>query len=132
MVYPPDVPYRSLAAEVEVPLHRPGLLGPHDALVHQPPVAIQQEPEDPIEGVGPDAALAEHERLAGRHPQLHGRDTSTVLAAVVLLLHEQEQLHEAPQRGSVALLVVLERLSHPYQRDAAFVPEGIAHRRLTA
>ena len=53
-------------------------------------VLLQQLPENSVERIGLDVALAEHERLARRHVELNAGGARAVLAAVVLFLHQQE------------------------------------------
>ena len=122
-----QVAQEQLAAEVEVPLHRVGELRMDDARRDRLVVLGQEQPEDPVERVGLDVALAEHEALARRHVELHAGRAGPVLPPVVLLLHQEEELREAPQRRAVLLLVVGERLQEPNQRHAAFVGDEFAH-----
>lgn len=80
-----------------------------------------------IKGVGLNAALAKHVGLSRRHVQFDGSDARPVLAAVVLLLHEEEDAVKTPQGSLVFLLVVAEGTLEPHQSHAAFVLDGVAH-----
>ncbi len=71
--------------------------------------------------------LAVHELVARRNVQLHGSNTRAVLAAVVLLLHEEIQLIEAPEGGAVFLVIVGKGLAQPDVGEAAFVADGVTH-----
>ena len=53
--------------------------------------------------------------------------TSTLLATVVLLLHQDLHLIESVKRSAVLLQVEIQRLEQPDERDAAFVFDRIAH-----
>ena len=114
---------QQLAAEVEVPLDRLGELRVDRALAHLFRVPVQQILEDAVEGIGLDVAFAEHVRFARRDLELHARQTRPILTAVVLLLHQEEKLEDAPQWRAVFLLVVGKRLQEPHQRHAAFVSD---------
>ncbi len=59
--------------------------------------------------------------------ELHAGNPGAVLAPVVLLLHQEEQLGEAPERRAVLLLVVGKRLEQPHEGDPAFVADQFAH-----
>ena len=125
-----QVPHQQLAAEVEVALHRLGELRVDHPRGDVVVVLPQQRLEDLVERVALDAPLAEHERLARRGVELHAGHARAVLAAIVLFLHQQEQLVETVERRAILLLVPLQVLRQPDQGNAAFVPKGVAHRRL--
>ncbi len=71
--------------------------------------------------------MAVDEELSGRHVQLDAAHARAVLAAVVLLLHQQEEPPKAPERIPELLAIPGERPSEPDQRQAAFVGDAIAH-----
>jgi hypothetical protein len=74
-----------------------------------------------LDGVHAQGALAKHELLARRGPHLDAGQTGAFLAAVVLLLHHEIELVEAPHPRAVLALVVFQRLEQSHHRDAAFM-----------
>ena len=116
-----------LRSEVEVLFDRVGELRMDRAVGDLLAILLKEFLEDPVERVRLDVALAEHERLARRDVELHTRHTRAILSAVVLLLHQQKQLEEAPKRRAVFLLIIGERFEQPHKRHAAFVSDEIAH-----
>jgi len=117
-----QVAEQELAAEVEVALHRLGELRDDDRLAHLVGVGLDLAGEDLGQALGADLAVAEEEGLAVLGPDLDAADARAVLAAVVLLLHQEEELVEAVQRGAVFLLIPLQVLGQPDKGNAAFVP----------
>ncbi len=83
--------------------------------------------EDALERVVPDRPLAAQVRLARRHVELDRGDPGSVLAAVVLLLHQQVEAPEPPRGVLVPLLVVRQGPSEPDQRQPAVVLDVLAH-----
>ena len=106
-----QVPEQDLAAELEVFLHRVGEFGEDAALADEFVVGLELLGENVGQRVGARVALAEHEGPARRHVELDAADARAVLAAVVLLLHQQEKLVEAVERRLVFLRVIAERLA---------------------
>ena len=51
----------------------------------------------------------------------HHTDTGALLAAVVLLLHQQIEFVERPGIGAVFLPVVFQRFAQAYHRHATFM-----------
>jgi hypothetical protein len=94
----PQVAHQQFAAEVELLLHRVGELGMDDALGDVLIILAEQHAEDAVEGVRLDVPFAEQVRRPGGHIELYAGHSGAVLAAVVLLLHQEEKLGEAPQR----------------------------------
>ena len=72
-------------------------------------------------------AVALDEGVARGHAELHARDARAVLAAVVLLLHEEEQLIKSVQRGSVFLNEIRNRFAKADESHATLVLDEIAH-----
>ena len=68
-----------------------------------------------------------HEGVARFHVQFYGGDTRSILAAVVLLFHQQVELCKTPQNGPILLLVIRKRLSQPYECHTAFVFDRVTH-----
>ncbi len=116
-----------LASEIEVFFDRVGELGVDLAGGLLLFVLGEQDLEDFVERVGLHAALAKHERIARRDVEFHAGHARAVLAAVVLLFHEEEELGETPERRAVFFLVVGEGLQEPDQRYAAFVGDLVGH-----
>ena len=83
----PEVEFR---AEIKVPFDGLRELRMNRAVGDLRLVLLQQRLKDSVERIGLDVALPEHERLAGRHAELHAGHARAVLAAVVLFLHQQE------------------------------------------
>ncbi len=83
--------------------------------------------EDQLDGVLGSAAVAIDEVGTRRWVQLDGRHARTVLAAVVLLLHQQVQLGETVKRATVALLVVCQWFPQADEGQTAFVLDRVAH-----
>ena len=115
------VAQEELAAEVEVPLHRLRELGVYRAGGDLLLVLAEEVLEDPVQRVGFHVPLPEHERLARGDVQFHAGHAGAVLAPVVLLLHQEEELCEPPERRAVLLLVIGQGLEEPHQGDPAFV-----------
>ena len=113
---------QELAAEVEVALHRLGELRDDDRLAHLVGVGLDLAGEDLGQALGADLTVAEEEGLAVLGADLDAADPGAVLAAVVLLLHQEEELVEAVQRGAILLLIPLQVLGQPDKGNAAFVP----------
>ena len=65
--------------------------------------------------------LAKHIFCAWLLVHADGGDTSTLLSAVVLLLHHQIELVESVSPRAVLLLVIVQRLQQTNHRHAAFV-----------
>ena len=53
--------------------------------------------------------------------------TGAILAAVVLLFHQQEELVQSPEAGAVAIVIICQRFAEPDCGDPAFVGEEVAH-----
>ena len=117
-----EVAEQELAAEVEVTLHRLGELRDDDRLAHLVGVGLDLAGEDLGQALGADFAVAEEEGLAVLGADLDAADAGAVLAAIVLLLHQEEELVEAVQRSAVLLLIPLQVLGQPDKGNAAFVP----------
>ena len=73
------------------------------------------------------AAFPVDEIQAGLWVQLDGGHPGPILAAIVLLLHEEVQLVQTMERRAIFLLVVLQGLAQADERDAALVLQLIAH-----
>ena len=117
-----EVAEQELAAEVEVTLHRLGELRDDDRLAHLVGVGLDLAGEDLGQALGADLTVAEEEGLAVLGADLDAADAGAVLAAIVLLLHQEEELVEAVQRRAVFLLIPLQVLGQPDKGNAAFVP----------
>ena len=127
-----EMPEEDLAAEVEMLLHLVGVVLP--PLLDQAfPLQLGKTPQLLLhhldEGVALGVPLAEQVGRPQRHIQLAAADPDTVLAPVVLLLHQEIQALEAPEAGAVLVQEVGQWLLQPDHRQAAFVMEGIAHGR---
>ena len=83
--------------------------------------------EDGGEGVLAGVPGAEQVGLAEGHVQFHAADARAILAAVVLLFHQDEQLVERPEGGAVFILKIRERLKQTNGGYAALVFKKIAH-----
>ena len=117
-----EVPEEEFAAEVEMTLHRFREFGDDDPFAHLVGVGLDLAGEDLGQALGADLTVTEEEGLAVLGADLDAADAGAVLAAVVLLLHQQEQLVEAVQRGAVLLLVPFQVLGQTDKGNAAFVP----------
>ena len=83
--------------------------------------------EDFGEPVGICVALAEYVIFARGNPYLDRPYSGAVLPPVVLLFHEQKELVEAVQWGSVLFLIVFQGFQEPDYGNAAFVFDRVAH-----
>ena len=83
--------------------------------------------EDGGKGVLAGVPGAEQVGLPQRHIELHTADARAVLAAVVLLFHQDEQLVECPEGTAVFVLKIRERLKQANGGYAALVFKKIAH-----
>ena len=110
------------AAEVEMSLNRFREFGNDDPFAHLVGVGLDLAGEDLGQALGADLAVAEQEGLAVLGADLDAADARAVLAAVVLLLHQEEELVKAVERGAVLLLIPLQVLGQPDKGNAAFVP----------
>ena len=86
-------------------LHRLGELRDDDGLANLIGVGLDLAGEDLGQALSADFAVAEEEGLAVFRPDFDATNPGAVLAAVVLLLHEEEELVEAVERGAVLLLI---------------------------
>ena len=116
-----QVPHQDLTAEIEVVLDAVRAVFVELALAVHLEEGFHLLAENLCQGVGFDAAAAVDAGFADGHIELHTADPGAVLAAVVLLLHEQEQLVHTPQASAVAVVVICEGLTKPDGGDAAFV-----------
>ncbi|MFO0874634.1 MAG: hypothetical protein U0575_11785 [Phycisphaerales bacterium] len=84
--------------------------------------------EEPLDRVPLGRPRAVDEGVARWHVELHDGDAGAVLAAVVLLLHQQVEAPQAPRHVVVHAPIMIERPAQPDEREAAFVMEWIGHR----
>ena len=122
-----QMPHQRLAPKIEMLFHRVGEFRVNHAARKPLVVLAEQSLENLVERIALHAPLTKHEGLAGRHVQLHARHTRAVLAAVVLLLHQEKQLRKTPKRRPVFFLIKTERLQQSHQCDAAFVGDRVTH-----
>jgi hypothetical protein len=73
------------------------------------------------------AANSVHERVARFHIQFYGGYTCAILAAVMLLLHQQVEFGKTPQNRTVLALIIRKWLSQPDECHTAFVFDRVAH-----
>ena len=117
-----EVAEEEFAAEVEMSLNCFREFGDDDPFAHLVGVGLDLAGEDLGQALGADLAVAEEEGLAIFGADLDATDTRAVLAAVVLLLHQEEELVEAVERSAVLLLIPFQVLGQPDKGNAAFVP----------
>src|SRR5258708_16112429 len=121
------MPQIKFTTEIEMLLNGIGKLRMNYARIHFLFVLRKKRFENAIERVGLHIPLAEHERIARRDVELHTGYTRSILAAVVLLLHQEKKFKKSPEWRAVFLLVVRERFQQPDNRDAAFMCKTVAH-----
>ena len=120
------VPHQDLAAEIEDVLDAVGVVFVEDAFAVHLEERLHFLAENLRERVRLNAAAAVDVGFSEWHIELHAADAGAVLAAVVLLFHEQEQLVHAPQAGAVAVVVIRQWFPQAHRRDAAFVIQVVA------
>ena len=121
-----QVPHEDLAAEIKVLLDAIGAVLVQLALAVHLEEGFHLLAENLCQRVGFDPAPPVDVGFSERHIELHTADPGAVLAAVVLLFHEQEELVHPPQAGAVAVVIVCERLAEADGGDAAFVIKVVA------
>lgn len=84
--------------------------------------------KDVLNGLWLGAAIAADIFFSWCLVELNCREPSTVLAAVVLLLHQQVHLVEAVEAGSVLFSVILKILLQANQGNATLVLDRVTHR----
>jgi hypothetical protein len=72
-------------------------------------------------------ATAKNVWLPHRHVELSAANPDAIMATVVLLFHQQEQLLKAPKAGSITILIVFQRLPQADGGNATLVFQKIAH-----
>ena len=117
-----EVAEEQFAAEVEMSLNCFREFGDDDAFAHLIRVGLDLTGENLGQALGANLAVAEEEGLPVFGADLDAADTRAVLASVVLLLHQEEELVKAVERGAVLLLIPFQVLGQPDKGNAAFVP----------
>ena len=119
-----QVPQEQLAGEGVVVLKRHRVL---ELLGGKVLEAAHDLAEQVLDGARVHRAHSGDVALAGIHVQLDVGQPRAVLAAVVLLFHQQVHLVEAVKRRAVLVNVVLQRLFESEHGDATLVLKEIAH-----
>ena len=83
--------------------------------------------KDISDRLGSIAAQTIHKRIAGFDIELYRCDPRPVLSTVMLFFHEEVQLIETPQHGTILLLVIREGFPQADECQSAFVFDWIAH-----
>jgi hypothetical protein len=90
-------------------------------------VPFQLSPEERTKGIFLQDTLSMHERVPMWHVQFDASDSCSVLTAVVLFLHEEEQLLEPIQGCSIFFRIVGQGPFKPDQGDATLVLYQFTH-----
>ena len=83
--------------------------------------------EDVGDGLGGIATDPMQKGISGFHIQLDRRNAGSVLSAVMLLLHEQVELIDAPEGRAISLLIKRERFTQPDECKSALMFYFITH-----
>ncbi len=122
------MPEQHFTRIIEVFLNRIGKFWVNHTRIDLALIVLQLPLENTRQRIGPNATLTRHVRLPRINIKLHTADTRAVLATIVLLLHQEEQLVKAIQRCAVFFLIVSQWLEETDHCDAAFVLKKVAHR----
>ena len=73
--------------------------------------------------------LTVHKLMSGGDIQFYGSNARAILAAVVLLLHEEVKFVEAPEGCAILAMIMCKRLSQADVGKTTFVADRITHRK---
>ncbi|NIP92392.1 MAG: hypothetical protein GWO24_02515, partial [Akkermansiaceae bacterium] len=97
---------QNLPREVELLLQHFGVVQVHHAFARHLVDTAQLVAEETCQGIAGGVPFPENVGLSLLHLELGTADAHSIVTAVVLLLHEEEQLPETPQGVSVTVLEV--------------------------
>lgn len=121
------MPEENLTPKIKIVFYRLRELRVDQTFIHLLLIILKPPIEDSGKRVGFNRALASHILLSRLHVELDATNPRTVLSAVVLLLHQQEELIKPIQRRIVFFLVVRNGLQEADHGDTAFMLQKVAH-----